>query len=248
MTTTDTQTGSQVVAALENVWSAIQNRHPELPDVVIVTGTGSTPNALIWGHFGENLWITRNTDADTANGAEDTRTSELKVSGETFYVGPVQIVQTMLHEATHAVAAVRGVKDTSRQNRYHNRKFVEIAKELGLEYPEGVAPHNVIGFSAVKITPQTLADYTDEIDELEAAIALAIKVPSVFGASGNGAGEGTDGHGRRRPRKPQTKTGGLCKATCGCGRNFRIARSVLDQAGIECRRCGEAFTINDDRA
>ncbi|RIQ11422.1 hypothetical protein [Jiangella rhizosphaerae] len=243
MTATNTQTGSQVVAALENVWSAIQSRHPEVPDVVIVTGTGSTPNSLVWGHFGENRWIIRRTDEDVIEGAEVTRTHELKVSGETFDVGPVKIVQTMLHEATHAIAAVRGVKDTSRQNRYHNRKFVEIANELGLEYPHP-GPHATIGFSAVEITEETRADYSDEIDELEAAIALAIKVPGVFGESGQGDG-GDGAHGPRRPRNPQTTKGRSLKASCDCGRSFRIARSVLEEAGIVCLRCSKLFTLND---
>lgn len=33
--------GSRIITALERSWLAIQARHPEVPDVVIVTGAGS---------------------------------------------------------------------------------------------------------------------------------------------------------------------------------------------------------------
>jgi hypothetical protein len=38
----------------------------------------------------------------------------------------------MLHEAAHALATWRGIKDTSAAcNRYHNKRFVVLAAELG---------------------------------------------------------------------------------------------------------------------
>jgi hypothetical protein len=51
----------------------------------------------------------------------------------------------------------RGVKDTSRDGKYHNkREFVALAGELGLAWPEGQRPHLVIGFSDVQLTEQAL--------------------------------------------------------------------------------------------
>ena len=35
---------------------------------------------------------------------------------------PADVLDTLLHEAAHALAAARGIKDTSRQGRYHNKK------------------------------------------------------------------------------------------------------------------------------
>ena len=32
--------GSRIIAALEHAWAAIQDQHPDVPDVVIVTGAG----------------------------------------------------------------------------------------------------------------------------------------------------------------------------------------------------------------
>ena len=37
------------------------------------------------------------------------------------------------HEAAHAIACQRGIKDTSRQGRYHNSRFKAIAEEVGLD-------------------------------------------------------------------------------------------------------------------
>jgi hypothetical protein len=52
--------------------------------------------------------------------------AEAKAQAELFIVGELlakdgrKILHTLLHEAAHALAEVRGIKDTSRQGRYHN--------------------------------------------------------------------------------------------------------------------------------
>jgi len=46
MTTTpsvDRAAASRLVAALEHAWSAIRRNHPDVPQVVIVVGSGSNP-------------------------------------------------------------------------------------------------------------------------------------------------------------------------------------------------------------
>ena len=46
-------------------------------------------------------------------------------------------MEVMLHEAAHALAIRRGIKDTSAAgNRYHNKRFVALAAELGLRGPD----------------------------------------------------------------------------------------------------------------
>ncbi|WP_156046190.1 hypothetical protein [Herbidospora cretacea] len=53
---------------------------------------------------------------------------ELFIAGELLALGAARVLQTMLHEAAHALAHVRGIKDTSRSgNRYHNSLFAELA-------------------------------------------------------------------------------------------------------------------------
>jgi hypothetical protein len=79
----------------------------------------------------------------------------------------------MLHEAVHALAHARGVKDTSRGGKHHNkRQFLPLAGELGLTWPPGQRPHPVVGFSEVTLTEQALAGYADTLAYLGAAIGL----------------------------------------------------------------------------
>lgn len=59
--------------------------------------------------------------------------AEVFVGGEGLVRGPVEVLATLLHEAAHALADVRGIKDTSRQGPWHNARFKALAEELGIE-------------------------------------------------------------------------------------------------------------------
>jgi len=139
-------TGSGLIAALEQTWADIRRRTPQLPEVVVVTGTGLSSSALhidaTWGHFGADHWVQGRPTEQGQGAALDLsaapRKPELFVAGECLAEGPRQTLQTMLHEAVHALAPVRGVKDTSRGGKYHNkREFIPLAGELGLAWPQG---------------------------------------------------------------------------------------------------------------
>ena len=54
------------------------------------------------------------------------------ISGEGLRRTPDEVLGTLLHEAAHALAHARGIKDTSRQGRYHNKHFKTCAEQLGL--------------------------------------------------------------------------------------------------------------------
>jgi hypothetical protein len=91
----------------------------------------------------------------------------------------------MLHEAAHALAAVRGIRDTSAEgNRYHNKRFVALAAELGLRGPD--RPDKVIGWSVCRITDETAAAYAAAIGAIDAA-----GLPYLPGAPLIAAGGGT---------------------------------------------------------
>ena len=77
--------------------------------------------------------------------------AEVFVGGEGLALGAVDVLGTLLHEATHALAHVRGVQDTSRQGRYHNRRFRDLAEEIGLDVRE--VP--VIGWSDTHVPEAT---------------------------------------------------------------------------------------------
>jgi hypothetical protein len=86
---------SPVIAALENAWAAIQERHPEVPPVVIITGTGAgrRRNFLVYGHYQKDAW--EHTDG---------RLPEVMITGERMADGAEKVLGTLLHEAAHALA------------------------------------------------------------------------------------------------------------------------------------------------
>ena len=125
----------------------------------------------------------------------------------------------MLHEAAHALADVRGIKDTSRQGRYHNKHFKALAEELGL----AVDSHPAIGWSITTVTDTTAEHYADQLTALAAAMVLWR------------TGEATVPTTQRR-------NSNLLAAICPCGRSIRAAASTLAEADILCTACGDPFT------
>jgi hypothetical protein len=251
-------TGSGLIAALEQTWADIRRRTPQLPEVVVVTGTGLSSTAFHidakWGHFGADHWVEGRPTKEGQGAALDLsaarRKPELFISGECLAEGPRQTLQTMLHEAVHALAHARGVKDTSRGGKYHNkREFVALAGELGLAWPEGQRPHPVIGFSEVQLTDQALGDYADTLAYLGAAIRLyrdTFRRLGLLGGQGQGQGEGQggqDGDGQQ----PTGKAGERFKVACGCQppRSFWIRAKQYTPGPITCGVCGQDFQPQD---
>ena len=113
---------SELVGACEAAWQAIQRHHPDVPDVVIVLGTGVERGRLVkLGHWWGGRWI-----------ADGNVRGEVLLAGEALHLPPEAVLEVLLHEAAHGVNAARGVKDASRGGRYHNVRFKTTAEELGL--------------------------------------------------------------------------------------------------------------------
>jgi hypothetical protein len=145
--------------------------------------------------------------------------------------------ERLLHEAVHGVAAARGVRDTSRAGRYHNRRFLAVAGELGLEHPD--EPHPSSGFSLVCMTPEAKRRYRSTAERLRRAVkahTAATIADTSRSFRGPAARHGSSGGGVR------------VKAVCECGRNVRVVPSVLAQAPIMCGACGKQFQIPDSFA
>jgi hypothetical protein len=119
MTTTEQTSpvtiAEQLVGALTAAWRAIQVRHAAVPDVVLTVGSGTIgvkPGQGRFGHFAAARWQ-----------RGDEALAELFVGGEGLNRGVGPVLATLIHEAAHGVAFARGVKDTSRGGKYHNKKF-----------------------------------------------------------------------------------------------------------------------------
>jgi hypothetical protein len=201
----------RLVAALENAWAAIRQHHAEIPEVVVLIGTGVDRGGALrkLGHFDARRW-------HLAGGSER---SEILVAGEGLDRSPDTVLATLLHEAAHALAFTRGVRDTSKGGRYHNRRFAAVAAELGLQATT-LRPY---GLAATTMLPATQARYAAVLDELADALVLwrAVK-PSRTGTVG-----------RRAERSV------LC--VCACPRQIRLRWSILHTAPVLCGGCGAPF-------
>ncbi|WP_051821609.1 hypothetical protein [Streptomyces sp. NRRL F-5065] len=242
--------GSRIITALEAAWAAIRAQHPQVPHVLMITGTGRKREGLTWGHFGEKRWT-----VETPNGKAG-RTHELFAGGELLSLGGLRTMQTLLHEAAHALAHVRDIQDTSSDYRYHNKRFVKLAEELGLTGPE--TPANVIGWSECTITDATAQRYAEAIAALDAARLPYVHDPlAVILGKGtrpttgtdddedNEAGGTTEG-GEGKPgknRKPPKKKGPTrFLVICGCIERDEDGKPKLGKDGRE--KPGRAIQIS----
>jgi len=202
------QAASAVVAALEGAWAAVRGRHPDVPEVVVVLGAGSEARRGLfkWGHFAAARWHVAGANRP-----------EVLVSGEGLDRGAGPVLATLLHEAAHGLAATRGVKDTSRQGRWHNQRFRALAAELGLT----VAFDQRTGWSQTRLGEELPGRYAEQISRLEAALGLWRHA--------------------ERPHGPAARSHNLLACSCACGRKLRVARATLEQAPILCGRCQAPF-------
>lgn len=247
MTSTDTQTpaareltGSAVVQLLERVHARIRQNHPEVPEVVIVTGAGIGFGGGKWGHFRPQGWTA--TEGDTS-----THIHEMFMAGETLAKGSRQVLQTMIHESAHALAEHRGEKDTSRQGRWHNQVFRKTAEELGLEY-KGEKADKTLGFSQVTLTAETIEEYKDLLDALDAEIHLMVRLPGWLGGTAGSDGDDEDGNGGenmgKAPKGTAAPSTSNVKLTCGCEEPniIRASKKVAAKFVVRCDDCEELFT------
>jgi hypothetical protein len=218
-----------LVQSLENAWRAIQELNPEVPDVVVTFGAGAVSRGLKLGHFAASVWSHEGNDVH-----------ELFVGGEGLQRGAQALMGTLLHEAGHALAEARGVKDTSRQGRYHNKNFKAIAEEMGI----AVQHDAQLGWSTTTVPDSTAAKYAGAILDLDASITAYRKgFEFLFTGDPTTAGPRSGGGTVKVPTVPggRTNSNNGVVAVCGCGRKIRISQSVLDLGGITCNVCGEEF-------
>ncbi len=219
--TTNGATGSRIVTALEAAWAAIQQRHPEVPDVVVITGTAAQKGGDRWGHHWPQRWtLARGTG----------RVPELFIAGELLQHGGRAVMQTLMHEATHALATVREVADVSDGGRYHNRRFAELARELGLTPP--TSPARRVGLADVELGDSTAAAYADTIAAIDAAAQVYLEDQ---GATGGASTTGGARSGNRRT------------VTCACDppRRISITPAQLDAGPLLCGLCHKPFDEDD---
>lgn len=229
----------------ETVVEAARRRQDELPglvetlqdEVVLTTGGTSRPAD---GWFAERAW---------RYGARHVHELFLNADRRVPHPGVSRaedVLVTLLHEACHVWAQANGVKDTSRDGRYHNRRFGEIALTIGL----AVEKDPVIGHQTPGLTPWARADYADLLGELDRGLVL-VREPRLAESTGSQPDpdedtedEDNDEFGSAGPTMPSTK---YVFASCHCqaGRRrpvtIRVAKGSWRPGVIRCAACQEPF-------
>ncbi|MGI9098920.1 MAG: hypothetical protein ACR2H2_10600 [Solirubrobacteraceae bacterium] len=161
-------------------------------------GLRSSRRGLILGHFAAERW-------QLVGAKEGAYVHEVLIGGEGLQRGPRDVLATLLHEGAHAIAAVRGIEDTSRQGRYHNARYKRIAEQVGLD----VERDTTIGWSLTALPHATATTYAATIEDLQRAITLHRRSESSSpGATGNA---------------------NLIAAVCDCPRRIRVAPGTLQK-------------------
>ncbi len=157
---------------------AARLRQEELPglvetlqdDVVLTAGGTSRP---AYGWFAEDAWRYGDRHVHELFLNADRRVAHPLASGAE------DVLVTLLHEACHVWAQLGGIRDTSRDGRYHNRRFAEIALAIGL----AVEKDTVIGHRTPGLSSWARADYAELLGELERGLVLA-REPKLRGPVG----------------------------------------------------------------
>ena len=201
------QAASPILKILEDTWLEIRRWHPDIPPAIIIIASGTDSKNPRWGHHAPGRW--------NVNGQQY---AEVMISGEGLRRTPKDVLGTLLHEAAHALAHARGIKDTSRQGRYHNKHYKTCAEQLGL-----AAEHDQRnGWAATTVTDVTKIAYARQLAGLAQAMTMWRH------------GETTTGPATKRSTN-------LIAAACPCGRSIRVAASTLAEAPITCHACDGDF-------
>lgn len=212
-----------LIQALSAIWSAIRSHHPEVPGVVLLPAPAIRKNTL--GHFAPLRWQARQEG--------DLLMHEVVVVAEHLNRPAEEILETLVHEAAHALNFARGIRDCSR-SQYHNAKFKDAAEELGLAVER--VPH--YGWALTRLTEAVTDRYARETLSLANVLvhrrsAASIRAPPPNGGSDNKEDQGDDNKPRSRSRK----------ATCACPFIIRVSKKTLADTVIRCESCGEPFEL-----
>ncbi|MET9399266.1 hypothetical protein [Kitasatospora sp. NPDC002965] len=206
------------------MWAEIRSNHPDVPTVVAVTGPARSAKLA---QFTSGRWSTGNTAV-----------GELYVSSAALHGEPRELLFALLHEAVHALAAKRGLRDTSSEGgRYHNHYFAQLAVELGFTAPK--KPTNRIGFAAVTLPDATVDKYAFALAVLEFSAIPGPATPVVPST----AEEGLFAEDQVGRVLTPTRAGKRLKVGCSCSvpRTMWVTPGMFELGGIMCRACGADF-------
>lgn len=211
----------RLISALTELWNAIRERHPQVPAVVLLPAPSPSRKMNVLGHFAPLRW-------KVTEAKHHPWLHEVVVVAEHLDRGAEDILETLLHEAAHAMNFARGIRDCSR-SQYHNERFKEAAEDLGLE----VARIPNYGWAQTSLAWGTAERYQGAVSELHAALIHRHRRVVLAGTTSGGTTSTPDDEEGPRSRH--------LKATCACPLVIRASRKTLGATTIRCEICGEPF-------
>jgi len=152
-----------IQSALDDALRVIQSLNPNVPAALAVI---IAPHKGAHGTFLADSWT------DTAGEHTGSARHEIAMNPQSFDKGAEQVLSTLIHETAHALAHATGVKDTSRQGRFHNGKFRDVATAMGLV----VVEDDKIGHRTTGLQEHAKVEYADTLAALE-AVLVTFKKP-----------------------------------------------------------------------
>jgi hypothetical protein len=182
----------------------------EMPVITIQSSVGA------YGHISVNkVWST-----------ENVARYELNIGAETLNRPIENVVATMIHECTHLYCLMNDIKDTSNKGVYHNKKFKDIAENIGHLQ---IDKHEKYGWTLTTPTLDTIQlciDYGFEDIKIHRQTFYSM-IPTTTTA-GNTTTPKT-------PKKSSTR-----KYICPCcGNSFRATKSI----NVLCLDCNTPFVL-----
>ncbi len=226
----DERASVDLISALARVWSKIRSYHPDVPGVVLLAAPAANgaPNCL--GYFAPLRWNAPKVAGDPVH--------EVVVIAEYLDRGVEDILDTLLHEAAHALNFARKIHDCSR-SQYHNAKFKEAAEALGLE----VTKVKHYGYALTRLAIGTATLYEQEIQHLQGVLIHRRRpVVVLTGDTGGSTPEGPDAGDNKEDGKSSARSR---KAVCRCEPPFiiRVSKATIERTSITCGTCGEEFAL-----
>ena len=161
---------------------------------------------------------------DTWLSASTGGSHEINISAGTIGNRPIEFVlASLLHEMAHYYAYVHGIKDCSRGNTYHNRRFKEIAETHGLV----VEHHPKYGWT-ITHPSDDLLDFVLENNLAD----ILITRNEQYGVAVSGTGAHSNGGLLPTAKKPSSSRKYICPC---CGNSVRATKVV----NIACMDCDE---------
>lgn len=200
--------------ALARLWRAVHSNEPDLPAVEFTVAKSRGPRRLVdYAQYTSSKWI-RRSDAGT-----EQHVGEVTITVEALEKGVGRLFAAVLHVAAHALAEARGVYDTSREGRYHNGLFRDIAQELGLTAEQ----HGSNGWSKTVADDDTISRYQPQHDALAAALTAHDRVPDAPAPAAR-----------------------LLRARCECTppRPLYTSRTSFEAGEIICGKCKANFVLD----